>query len=365
MRAWSTLRRSTNNERHGKGALHRALQQMTRLFWWSLTFGVVVASAAWIFADRGWLVDILANLTAQIAVVWLIVALRHAALRRWRALACVAIAAPLLLMALAPNRAERTSKRDDSIVRVLAFNTFNEDRHTTRAARILDSAQVDAMAIIEPTAEVVRLLKESESFRERYPYVWPARPYTSRPTIVSRWPIEGLRLRHGPVIEGQPNPGMSPTGAIIQRPGGAFVLIATHPVSPRSREAWENGNEAILRLAPMVLDLIQSRNLPIVIGGDFNSTPTGWRSRYLHEQTGLLRGKPLLMPVGTWPNGTLWPARLAIDDVFVSATIRVLSWTTLPAPEGSDHSPVRVELLIPFEPPSGPNATPAPPDSVD
>lgn len=323
------------------------MQRLLSLLSWLISVSMVLASGAWLVAGLGWRVDLLANLTAQIGIAALLLMLYWALRRKWRLLVCVAPSAPLLVMALAPGRAERATARDSTVVRALTFNTYNQAHTADRAAMTLDESDADVFTIIEPNAAVVRLLRESGSFRERYPYTWPDRPYAARQTIVSRWPIEGLRLRFTPAEEGRPNPGSPPTGAIIHRPGGSFVLIAAHPPSPRTPESWESGNESIRRLSGIVLDLAQSRGLPIVVGGDFNSTPTGWRSRHFRRQTGLRRGKPWLAPVGSWPNGMVWPARLAIDDVFVSESVRVRSWETLPAAEGGDHSPVLVELLIP------------------
>jgi endonuclease/exonuclease/phosphatase (EEP) superfamily protein YafD len=319
---------------------------------WALNAGLLLASGAWLVSDRGWRVDLLANLTAQIGVLWLLTAMVWAAMRWWRHLLALLVAAPLLLLALLPGRAGSDPASGPASVRVLTFNTFNDDTTAAGAATIIDGANADVFTIIEPSVAVAHLLNESETFRARYPYMAPGRTHPSRPTIVSRWPIEPLRLRNGPVEEGRPSPGISPTGAIILRPEGAFVLIAVHPPSPRSAEAWENGNEAIRRLAPMVNDLAQAHGLPIVVGGDFNSTPTGWRSRYLRRQTGLRRAKPWLRPVGTWPSGLRWPARLAIDDVFVSDGVGVVSWEALPGASGGDHSPVMIELRIPFVDPA-------------
>ena len=317
---------------------------------------VVLASGAWIGAGWDWRVDLVANLTAQIGIVSMALLLCWATLRRWRLLLCVAMALPLQILALAPGRAPRCSTPDETIVRVLTFNAYSEDRSATHASRILDGSDADVFTIIEPGPDVIGLLRNDEAFRARRPFVWPASPGTAIPTIISRWPIEGLRLVGSPAEGGWPRPGIEPTVAIIHRPGGSFVLLAMHPPSPRSREAWEVGNASIDRLAMLVNDLAATTGLPIVVGGDFNTTPAGWRSRRLRGRTSLRRGKPWLAPAGTWPNGTVWPARLAIDDVFVSPTIRVLSWKSHPAPAGGDHSPVRIELCIPKV---GPSAGPA------
>lgn len=314
---------------------------------WALTLGEVLACGAWVFAGSAWRVDLLANLTAQVGALWLLTVVVWALLRWWRRLVVLLLAAPLLGLALIPGRAGSGPASDAEPVRLLTYNAYNEDTSGPASALALEQLDVDVMTIIEPTVAVVRLFNESEEFRERYPYLSPQHPYPSRPTVVSRWPLIPLKLRYGKTEEGEPDPGMSPTGVIVDRPGGAFVLIAVHPPSPRSAGAWVSGNEGIRRLSAMINELRAEHGLPVVVGGDFNSTPTGWRSRALRARAGLKRGKPWLSAHGTWPSGTRWPARLAIDDVFVSEGVGVATWEPLAPAAGGDHSPVRIDLRIP------------------
>jgi len=335
------------------------------LLGWIIALTLALASGAWLFSGAGWRIDLIANLTAQVMLVAIVIAAGFALLRWWRHEIPIAVALSLCAFGLASDRAERADAGragGGDPVRVLAYNVYASDRIGAAAARIVEATDADVLVVIEPTSDVVRLLRDSESFRERYPHRSPGRPITARPTVISRWPIESLRLRYGAVQTGSPSPGMSPTGVIVRRPGGAFIVIATHPPSPRSEEAWANGNEGIRRLAGMVNGLAQEHGLPVLVGGDFNSTPTGWRSRWLSSEAGLLRCKPWTVLDGTWPNSMPWPGRLAIDDVFVTPGVRVVRWDSLAGTDEGDHSPVVVDLLIPIRPEA---ADTAPPDQTD
>lgn len=343
---------SDTNELQRQGREHRPLRAVLITLWrigsWCVCLMLLLASTAWMSPGSGWRVDLVANLTAQIGIVALALVVCFAVMRAWwRALPLV-LALVFVTFALAPGRAGGGSSPPGvDNVRLLTFNSYNRDHIGKAAAEIVQSADVDVFTIIEPTPEILRLLNESDAFRERYPYTIPNRPYASRPTIVSRWPLEWVDFRYGAVPEGMSSMGISPTGGIIQRPEGAFVLVATHPPSPRSSEAWKSGNEGMRRLAARVGEVAEMHGLPIVVGGDFNSTPTGWRSRFFSAETGLVRGKPWLAAAGTWPSGLFWPAKLAIDDVFVSPSIGVVAWDAITRPHGGDHTPVLVDLQIP------------------
>ena len=141
---------------------------------------------------------------------------------------------------------------------------------------------------------------------------------------------------------------MMPRAAIVRRPGGAFVLVSTHPPSPRSEMAWSQGNLALELLVELVVSELLPTRLPVLVGGDFNATPSGLRSRRFQSATGLRRAKPALHASGTWPGDRAWPFRVAIDDVWASDGVRTLGWTALPVPKGSDHSPVIATLAVPL-----------------
>jgi len=309
---------------------------------WILTLTILVASALWPFSGHAWRLDLILILTLALGAMW-------AALCRWALLGVALLAIVIQAAALLPGRAPGAPAQGQMSgvpVRLFVLNAYNRLRPATPASAVIDDAEADVLVIVEQGPEVVRLLG-SDGFRARYPHTLPAVPRTSKPTIVSRWPLKPVRMTFARSAEGAPNPGMSPTGGIVQRPEGAFLLVATHPASPRSDEAWRDGNEAVRRMIPMLNELRAEHGLPLVVAGDFNSTPTGWRSRALRTQAGLLRAKPFGIGAGTWPGGLRWPARLAIDDAFVSEGVRVAAWSASPAVPGGDHSPVRINLLIP------------------
>lgn len=307
---------------------------------------VLAASGAWMFGAAGWRIDLIANLTAQLLLVTLLMLALTLALRRWVVGVVLIVALAVQLAGLTQGRAPGSAPVAGEQVRMLTMNVFNRGAGRAEVVAMLDGMDVDVMTIVEPNPEVVTLLR-SDAFRERYPHSVPQRPWAAKPAVISRWPLEPIVLHYTQAESGDGNPGMSPSIAVVQRPGGHFILIATHPASPRSQQAWEDGNEAVKQLGAMIRDELAPMGLPIVLGGDFNSTPTGARSRSLRDVAGMRRAKPLLALDGTWPGNLPWPARLAIDDALVSDGITVSDWHTFAPVQGGDHSLVRIDLNIP------------------
>ncbi len=353
-------RLTRNEKKPASRRWRRSIRLSLVIVCWVFTIFMLIGSVAWIGSGVSWRVDLIANLTAQMVFATAALLVVAALLRRWIATALLVLTLIVQFAGLTGGRADRSSSTDDTLVRMLTYNVFNRSDDQSAFVGLLERTSVDVMTIIEPTPFIARHLHGDQGVLEQYPHSEPPRPWSAKPLILSRWPLEPIRLRYRRTSETDPNPGMSPSIAIVHRPGGSFVLVAVHPASPRSRHNWENGNESIKQLAIMITEELAPMGLPIVIGGDFNSTPTGFRSRSLVGTTNLKRAKPLLNFNGTWPDDLPWPARLAIDDAFVSPDIRIADWSVLPPVPGGDHSMVRIDLLIPAS--SAPlEETPAPP----
>ena len=86
---------------------------------------------------------------------------------------------------------------------------------------------------------------------------------------------------------------------------------------------------------------------PLVVVGDLNGSPTGWRSRLVRERLGLVRSKPPLLLSGSWPAHFPKPFRVAIDAVLIGPGVSVASWRPLEVQTRSDHVPVVAEISIP------------------
>ncbi|MCC7389887.1 MAG: endonuclease/exonuclease/phosphatase family protein [Phycisphaerales bacterium] len=301
--------------------------------------------SAWAWAGAGWVVDLAANLTAQWLTLAILLALVACPLRRWRAAAvCALCALAAWAGLLATPRADRASGANpDAVVRVLVMNAAPSNRRTDDLVDAIRDADPDVLIVLETPETLLPFLKDGGGLRDRLPHGWvPDHAGESFRAVLTRWPQRG-----GDDWEAGPwataDHGLRVMR--VERPGGAFTLVVAHPASPRTARRWADGNALVERVAAMVNTRLLPEGLPLLVAGDFNSAPAAHRSRLLSGRTGLRRAKPRALPAGTWPAALPWPARAAIDDVFVDGATGVVSWRAVPAP-GSDHSAVLVELSL-------------------
>lgn len=244
----------------------------------------------------------------------------------------MAVSAAIAWWPLLTCRASRTEPPD---VRILVWNTLVSNQAASAAAELIAAGDADACVILEPSGELLDLLRSDDAIADRYPH--RSLPENAGPgfrVILSRWPlrpaepdleVDSLKLR----------------ARVVERPGGAFLLVAAHPHSARTPALWRRGNDEIDRIVTLA-DGAKGR-YPVIVAGDFNAGPATSRSRRLCRHA-LHRATPLLAG-GTWPAS--WPGWLSIsiDDVAVSDGVGVASWRRLDA-TGSDHTPVVVELSL-------------------
>lgn len=340
-------------------ALGRLLRCAVWIASWGAAIGLLPLCGAWLFAGARWEVDLVANLTAQCALGAAALGLWWLVRRRWARMG-VALAALALALAgvIAAPRAKRAEAPADGarVIRVLTMNAYAWSRDPSGLLALLESTNADVVTIFEPPMEMLQGMRTSELLKSKFPHRHlPEHAEAGSRVMLSRWPAERLRKRE---LEPEEAPAASEWRSHgrswrIEAPS-PFVLSMIHPESPRTRVRWAQGNEDIAMIGDAVERMLAPLGLPIVVAGDFNSTPTGWRSREMTRLTGLRRAKAWWTPAGTWPAWSAWPARVAIDDVMVSPGVSVIDWRPQSQPpEGkrgvrnSDHVPVMVELLLP------------------
>ena len=119
------------------------------------------------------------------------------------------------------------------------------------------------------------------------------------------------------------------------------VIYGTHPFPPMSAFTHRGWQEHMADLARR----IKAETVPVIVTGDFNSTPWSANYRWFVAQTGLIDTQQGLGPQPSWPTELPYLG-IPIDHVLTSRTIatakrRIGRWN------GSDHRPVVADLLIP------------------
>jgi endonuclease/exonuclease/phosphatase (EEP) superfamily protein YafD len=284
-------------------------------------------------AGVSWWADIVANASAQIGAVGALAGITALLRRRW-------IPGIIMLAGVAmawwPLLAWRAPRSDESDVRILVWNTLVSNTSASVGASLILDSGADVCVILEPSGALLDEMRESARIAQEFPYA--ALPDNAGPgfrVILSRWP-----MRHPDTeLDGPP---IRVKARIVDRPEGPFLFVAAHPRSARSAALWREGHAEVDRIADLARRA--AGRFPVVVAGDFNSTPTGSRSRHLCREGGLLRATPMLAG-GTWP--AWWPGWLSasIDDVAVGPGVEVSSWRRLRG-SGSDHRPVVVDVSL-------------------
>ncbi len=294
--------------------------------------GAFVAALALPAARVGWGPDLVANLGA-FAAAGTVALLTIGVLRRRRVVIAVALGALAVHAPYAVRpRAGATERPTD--LRLLIHNTHSVNPETERVADAVIAHGADVVVLVDVSPDFVRAMPGLTALSDAYPHMLrrgPVPGLTGWRIVLSRWPLED----RGTETE---------LRCVVARPDRPFALLALHPASPRDGLRWRLGN-GLVDSARDAARALEAEGLPVVVAGDLNSSPTGWRDRLLCAGDGLRRCKPRAALAGTFPAALPGPLRLALDDAWVSSAWRVCSWKTGRS-AGSDHTSVLVELSL-------------------
>lgn len=286
--------------------------------------------------ERGFpLVQVVAY-TPYALVLSLVVLLVVALLRRWAAVAVVALAVVGLAVAVLP----RTLGSPDQPVsggqdmNLIAFNLLRGKADLDRLLEVAVERDVDLLSLQEVTPEAAAGMRRGK-FRRAFPYaVVKTDPFTGGGALLSRFPLTYL---------GQPDTWAKQPGAMVRAPGAApFELVSVHPnapAGPKTTERWESDFE----LFPVAGGPGPLR----VLAGDFNATLDHRDLRELigtgYRDAGDVTGSGL---TPTWPSELKWPLPVTIDHILVEPPIRITGYKVIGI-RGSDHRAVLTGLSVP------------------
>ena len=178
----------------------------------------------------------------------------------------------------------------------------------------------------------------------RYPHpVEPRRGHLWPILLLSKHPLRTVRLT-ATSPETRSSYVANSTAKVTLDDGRTILFTAMHPFSPRSRQAWNRSIEIVRRDGEILRAAHERYAEPVIVAGDFNSTPVGRSFREFARASGFR--------TSAWPVPATWPADaprllgVSIDHVWVSPGVSILSRRVGPS-FNSDHRPVVVELLLP------------------
>ncbi len=269
----------------------------------------------------------------------------------WRKRWVVAVALGLAAITgglgpLATPRLSRVTAPDEALlVRVLVFNGSSGGLgDADRASAMLLGADADVIVLLEPSTELLDVIRASEEWTAQFPFRrLPDSAKAGWRVVFTRWPQRGGEEFAGGA-EVAAAEGMHVM--IVQRPAGAFGFVQFNPESPRTLARWRRGNVRVTEAIEAVRERLLPREIPVLAAGDMNATGSGGRSRRFARESGLKRAKAWWTPRATYPAWLPGFVGIAIDDVWASPEVKVVSWERLD-PCGSDHRPVLVTLEVP------------------
>jgi endonuclease/exonuclease/phosphatase (EEP) superfamily protein YafD len=121
-----------------------------------------------------------------------------------------------------------------------------------------------------------------------------------------------------------------------------LTVVGVHPSSPSPKDPSDT-RQRNLQLGYLA-DLLEGTRGPVVVAGDFNTTPWSPFFQDLVATAGLRNAANGHGCIGTWPTW-FWPAQIPIDHILVKGPIAVASMGR-GSRTGSDHYPVVADLRL-------------------
>lgn len=284
-----------------------------------------------------WVFDLFSHFRLQYVVAAAVLCLVALAVRAWPA------AVVLLLVALVHGWAIKdlwlggadAGPAEGTALRLASANVLRSNPTPQAVADWVRAADADLVMLVEAQTDDWR--RTLAAIGELYPHRAPEGWRDGAPVILfSRYPIVERRTV-------QPLPGRRRyLVAEVAVDGHSATVAGVHPASPSPRDASDSRRRN-LELDHIARSL-QGAGQPVLVAGDFNTTPWSPHFRDLVDAADLRLAAAGHGYIGTWPR-SLWPARIPIDHILVKGPVAVAEFTRGPA-IGSDHFPIIADLVL-------------------
>lgn len=295
--------------------------------------GLLAASLLPFGSRAWWVLELASHFRVQYAVAAAMLVVVLGVRKQWlgclAAAVTLAVSAPPLLpyVALATPAAATVA---GTPVKVLTANVEFSNRSADRLLALVRAESPDVVVLVEYTPLWSTLVDE---LRRSHPnFLELPQERSTGIALFSRLPldsVERLPLGTQPAIE-----------ARVRSPAGAFTLVGVHLRSPTS--GWRAGQrnwqyELLARYSARTPG-------PLIVTGDFNTTPYSPYFASWIERTGLTDSRRGRGVTFSWP--TFLPiAGIPIDHCVVSKDFRVIAERRLSG-IGSDHYPILTVLAL-------------------
>jgi endonuclease/exonuclease/phosphatase (EEP) superfamily protein YafD len=235
--------------------------------------------------------------------------------------------------AAAPTPATTPGPKQDAGLRVYTHNVWDEHPDLQQLETALQAVEADVLVLIEVDPAKVPLLQRLAA---RYPYASSCAHRRGCATaVLSRFPIlaggADMASPHGR----RDGPPIAWARIDASARGlGTVTVIGTHIHRPTRSPMLH------VRQMQTLIGLIHTVKGPLIVAGDFNTSPWSASYRNLLEATQL---EPAARLLPTWPMTPVSAPQFAIDHIFVSKDLAVARSGAAPA-TGSDHAPIFADI---------------------
>jgi endonuclease/exonuclease/phosphatase (EEP) superfamily protein YafD len=220
-------------------------------------------------------------------------------------------------------------------LRVVSANVLSQNRTLEKVLEFVRAADADLVVLVDARQEHWQPVLTA--LGALYPYSAPQASSERQSVILfSRYPIVDEEVVHPP---GGRRPYLVTEVAV----GGATLVVAgVHPSSPSPSEPSNTRRRN--RELDHIADVARAADRPVIVAGDFNTTPWSPYFRDLVAAAGLRNAALGHGYTGTWP-AWFWPALIPIDHVLLKGPLAATAVRRGPA-VGSDHFPIIADLRL-------------------
>jgi endonuclease/exonuclease/phosphatase (EEP) superfamily protein YafD len=297
----------------------------------ALMTGFALAARLW------WAFDLFSHFRLQYAILAAALCLGALALRAWPIAAVLAVIGLLhgwamkdLWLGGSAATASGTAR-----LRVASANVLRSNPEPEKLLDFVHASDADVLVLVE--AQGQRWRDVLAAIAADYPHRAPQRWQDGAPVILfSRHPV----LRESVIA--------SPAGrrpylaADLALGEHTLTVVGVHPSSPSPSRPGETRRRNVQ--LGYLANLVEDERGPMVVAGDFNTTPWSPSFRDLVARAGLRNAADGHGYIGTWPNW-FWPAQIPIDHVLVKGPVAVAD-IRRGSTTGSDHYPVVADLRL-------------------
>ena len=305
----------------------------------ALAAAALLAVTIFVLLGRVWWVfDLFTHFRVQYFVAATVLAVVALVLRAYPSaavFAALALSHGLVIKNLWFGDGASEAGKNGMSLRVITANVLNSNRTPKKVADFVRHAEGDVVILIDARRD--HWLPVLGEIGLRYPHRAPKTWSEGGPIILfSRFPV--LRYQQIEPPRGE-RPYLEAELSVDER---IVTVLGVHPASPTMTDptdSWQR-NHSLNHIGRTMED----RMRPLIVAGDFNTTPWSPHFRDLIAANGLRNAAQGHGLIATWPR-QFWPLRIPIDHVLVRGPIAAHEVRRGPS-IGSDHFPVIADLRL-------------------